>query len=248
MDANQMNLLRRAAADKYRERHGLLTSAQIIGYRESLGLSQSAFASYLKVGEASVKRWETYYIQDASQDENIRLKCDEAYAETNYLNILWKHQEPDSCNGRRKFSFERFKNVVLYLVTKTRADLLFLNKLHFYVDFLHFKKFGTSITGARYIPLKLGPCPDQYKELYDSLENKGVIQKKGKHGYKANVEPDLSVFDEHERQTLEHVFRIFKLRGKQEILDMSHLEKGFIETEENAFINYKYAKDLQLPD
>jgi hypothetical protein len=44
-------------------------------------MSQTAFASYLKVGEASIKRWETYYVQDVVQDDHIRLKCDEAYAE-----------------------------------------------------------------------------------------------------------------------------------------------------------------------
>lgn len=63
-----MNFLRRFAADAYRKKHNLLTSDQIIRYRESLGMSQTAFANYLKVEEASVKRWETYYIQDNVQD------------------------------------------------------------------------------------------------------------------------------------------------------------------------------------
>ena len=46
-------------------------------------MSQAAFANYLKVGEASIKRWETYFVQDVVQDDHIRLKCDEAYAEVN---------------------------------------------------------------------------------------------------------------------------------------------------------------------
>ena len=75
MNSEQMNILRKAAADKYKELHGLLTSSQIITYRKQLKMSQSAFADYLNVGEASIKRWETYYIQDASQDELIKLKC-----------------------------------------------------------------------------------------------------------------------------------------------------------------------------
>ena len=95
MDSDQMNHLRRAAADQYRRMHKLLTSDEIIKFRQALGMSQIAFANYLKVGEASVKRWETYYVQDVVQDENIRLKCDEAYAESNALEVHWKTHPAD---------------------------------------------------------------------------------------------------------------------------------------------------------
>jgi len=90
MDGEQMNMLRRSAADKYRKQHHLLTSEEIIKYRTSLGMSQTAFANYLKVGEASIKRWETYFVQDVVQDDHIRLKCDEAYAHfaTDHLHQL----------------------------------------------------------------------------------------------------------------------------------------------------------------
>jgi len=62
MNGEQMNVLRRSAADKYRKQHNLLTSEEIIKYRALLGMSQTAFAKYLKVGEASIKRWETYFV------------------------------------------------------------------------------------------------------------------------------------------------------------------------------------------
>ena len=65
-----------ASADGYRLRHGLLTSAEIRGFREKLRMSQVAFADYLRVGVASVKRWELGQVQDDAMDELIRLKCD----------------------------------------------------------------------------------------------------------------------------------------------------------------------------
>jgi hypothetical protein len=52
-----------------------LTSEEIINYRALLGMSQVAFANYLKVGEASIKRWETYFVQDVVQDDHIRFRC-----------------------------------------------------------------------------------------------------------------------------------------------------------------------------
>jgi DNA-binding transcriptional regulator YiaG len=64
MNDEQMSELRKRAADAYRTNHGLLTSEEIVNFRNALGMSQAAFANYLKVDKASIKRWETYFVQD----------------------------------------------------------------------------------------------------------------------------------------------------------------------------------------
>lgn len=71
-----------ASADGYRRRHGLLTADEIRGYRQALGMTQQEFAEYLRVGVASVKRWEAGLIQDAAMDELMRCKCDRAHCLT----------------------------------------------------------------------------------------------------------------------------------------------------------------------
>jgi putative zinc finger/helix-turn-helix YgiT family protein len=106
MDTNQMSKLRKAAADKYRRTHRLLTSTDIINFRKMMGMSQTAFANYLNVGEASIKRWETYFVQDPVQDEHIRLKCDEAYAEFNALEVHWKSHSPDVYSDKKPSIFK----------------------------------------------------------------------------------------------------------------------------------------------
>lgn len=65
-----------ASADAYRERHGLLTSSELKEIRNRLGMSQQAFANYLKAGVASVKRWESGLVQDEAMDQLMRLKGD----------------------------------------------------------------------------------------------------------------------------------------------------------------------------
>jgi putative zinc finger/helix-turn-helix YgiT family protein len=65
-----------ASADAYRERHNLLTTQELKGIRQRLGMSFRAFAKYLKVSEASPKRWEAGLVQDEAMDELIRLKAD----------------------------------------------------------------------------------------------------------------------------------------------------------------------------
>jgi putative zinc finger/helix-turn-helix YgiT family protein len=245
MDTEQMNTLRRAAADKYREMHNLLTSQEIIHFRATLGMSQVAFANYLKVGEASVKRWESYYVQDVAQDEHMRLKCDEAYADFNALELHWKSHTPDEYSGNRKFNLELFKEVVRYLVPVARSPL-FLNKALFYADFKHFKEHKVSITGARYVPLEYGPCPDQYQSLFNFLLEKGVMVAKGHHQLECPEKPNLILFDDSERETLKHVANLVAADGGKKLLALSHQEKGYINTQSFKHISYHFAEELKI--
>ena len=74
MDLNQIEELRRRTADAYRQKMGLLTSHQILLIRKSLAMTQAEFAKFLGVGEASVKRWETWQVQENSLDQLMRAK------------------------------------------------------------------------------------------------------------------------------------------------------------------------------
>jgi putative zinc finger/helix-turn-helix YgiT family protein len=71
----------RHVADAYRRKHRLLTSNDIREARERLGMSQEAFARFLDVGAASVKRWEWGLVQDRSLDKLIRVLTDPNEAE-----------------------------------------------------------------------------------------------------------------------------------------------------------------------
>lgn len=71
------------SADAYRESKGLLTGRELRALRDRLGMNQVAFAHYLKVGVASIKRWELGLIQDHAMDELIRLRTDERCARRN---------------------------------------------------------------------------------------------------------------------------------------------------------------------
>jgi len=74
-------------ADAWREKHGLLTSAQIRARRADLRMSQRQFASYLGVGVASIKRWELGQIQDEAMNNLMVLKTDLAAAKRNLVEI-----------------------------------------------------------------------------------------------------------------------------------------------------------------
>jgi putative zinc finger/helix-turn-helix YgiT family protein len=78
LDADHADELRKRTADAYRKKHGLLTGEEIKALRKLLQKNQTQFAQFVGVGEASVKRWETWLVQDKSSDELIRLKCAQA--------------------------------------------------------------------------------------------------------------------------------------------------------------------------
>src|SRR5438876_4143970 len=63
LDPAHADELRRRTADAYRRKHGLLTSDAMKALRQLLELNQREFAAFLGVGEASVKRWETWLVQ-----------------------------------------------------------------------------------------------------------------------------------------------------------------------------------------
>jgi putative zinc finger/helix-turn-helix YgiT family protein len=72
--------LRIAVADAYRVKVNRLTSAQIRKARNELGLTQKQFADLIGVGEASIKRWETWQVQENSSNELMIGKIAEAKA------------------------------------------------------------------------------------------------------------------------------------------------------------------------
>ncbi len=232
MDSSQINRLRLAASDRYREINNLLTSKEIIGFRESLGVSQLGFANYLKVGEASIKRWETYYIQDASQDDHIRVKCDRKYAEMNFLRLISTYEKEDIFNGMKKFSLELFCFLRKALLKEEPDCSELLGKLHFYVDFLHFKRHKKSLTGIKYLSLRNGPFPYYFHDLVN-----------GKDGCSSFF---YNKFDDHEKKTLLDVCNFYQKSGRKEFSAMAQREKGYLETLDGNFISYNLADSLLL--
>jgi len=76
-----------ASADAYREKHHLLTTAELRQVRGRLKMSFRAFAKYLRVSEASPKRWEAGLVQDEAMDELVRLKTDPLAARANLTRL-----------------------------------------------------------------------------------------------------------------------------------------------------------------
>jgi putative zinc finger/helix-turn-helix YgiT family protein len=172
------------------------------------------------------------------------------YAWDNLFDELFLHQEADDKTGYKKLDLEKLYAAIIYLC-KEGVFKTVLNKLLFYVDFKHFKEYGTSITGARYAHLTYGPGPDKYDFFYTALKEEGLLRSeevvyKNIAGEKLfpNQEPDLSVFTPGELKTLALVKEKLQRVKAVDLSGISHREIGYKETVNGQTISYNYADDL----
>jgi putative zinc finger/helix-turn-helix YgiT family protein len=163
--------------------------------------------------------------------------------------------EPDEFSGYKRLDLAKFFSVVLYFCKdgdfKTK-----INKLLFYADFLHFRQYAVSITGARYAHATFGPVPHKYESLLAALIENGSLSSEEFMcseeitGEKlvATKGADFSLFSDSEIKILATVRERFRGFSARKIMEYSHNEVGYKKTAQGQFISYKYAEDLRDGD
>lgn len=160
--------------------------------------------------------------------------------------------------GYREFDYLRYVAVVVWLCRHlSPVTATSLNKLLFYVDFLHYKSEAVSLTGSAYRRMQYGPVPAAYRDRQQMMELEGFIEaeevqyKNDRTGMEFSPGPkadELDVeFSTRELKILEAVCKAFRNVTPSEISDLSHKEKAWRDTEEKALITYDKALDLSLP-
>ncbi len=160
---NQTAQIQEAIADAYRKTVSLLTGEEIVEKRKRLNLTQGALAKRMKVGIASIKRWEGGTIQSKSMDHALRI-------------ALGGQMTGDSCTGNRTFSIPRIKLVIKEFesalgkhLLKKNDKMLFAAKYLWYADMVAHRERGESMTGATYASLPYGPQLNNYKDLIEDI-------------------------------------------------------------------------------
>ena len=162
--------------------------------------------------------------------------------------------EPDELGGYIPLDLDKLINVFLFFCHSSPVVKTKMNKLLFYADFKHFKEYGISITGARYAHLPYGPTPHLYELLLALLhiDDASIAleeEKFGEHVGEVCValrSPDISIFSTSELKILAEVAHHFADTSATEISELSHQEKGYLETNNGQIISYTYADDLSI--
>lgn len=163
----------------------------------------------------------------------------------------------DEYSGYRKPSVKKLTEMVVYFSKNFEPWKTKLNKLLFYADFLHFKKTGFSISGARYRAINMGPVPNNFNSIFEYMVNNDDIYveiTEFSNGEGEQFKPrknrqfNHELFTELEIKVLDEVAIKFKDASTTEMIDISHQEKGWIENEKDReIISFKeYAFDLSI--
>jgi len=171
--------------------------------------------------------------------------------------LLWNDKKtPNELSGYAMPSFEKFANIVLfYLEANENIFKVKMNKLLFYSDFLHFKRFGQSISGYMYQAIQMGPVPFRYDAIYDLLTYEDFIAFVFTEVNSSQVDKPvpLKKFDEElfkpsELEVLDEIFKRFNKMNTAELIELSHNEKGWIdENKKKGLISYqKYGYELSI--
>lgn len=137
-------------------------------------------------------------------------------------------------NGFAPMSPERLHCILLYFIREC-GDVFNtkMNKLLFYTDFYHYHQHGQAMSGLSYKAIKYGPVPvhwDRAYSLYDDIRQEIVEFDTGITGTKltATSQPNLDLFSESERNTLEKIAETFACTtAAKEISLVSHDEEAW---------------------
>jgi putative zinc finger/helix-turn-helix YgiT family protein len=164
---------------------------------------------------------------------------------------------PDEFSGYKRPSLEKFAEMVIYFAEKVQPWKTKLNKLLFYADFVYFRQTCFSMSGVRYRAIDMGPVPNNFNTIFDYLAERddvdiyrtefpnGSLGEQFKPNPKRSFKPEL--FSEGELQALDMIVQKFAPASTQDIIDISHKEKGWKENFERGkqLISYKYGFELE---
>lgn len=265
-----------AAYEVYRARHGLLQPERIRAIRSKYGLGQKAFARLLGWGDVTLARYETGSLQSKSHDSALRLAENPDHARQ----LLSLHGEQLTAAQREALAVRldelspehegvlaredtgaygstsgphKLAEMMVFFAECPRMWRTKLNKMLFYADFLHAKRHGVSISGARYVHMQFGPVPADFYaiqgRLVDDAELDEIPAQQGDCAgtvFVARRPADRSVFTEDELQTLGDVVAYFEGWSASRLVEFSHREPGWAETNDRETIPLAYAERLQI--
>lgn len=151
----------------------------------------------------------------------------------------------------------KFTEMVLYVASRLAGSptggATKLNKVLFFAEFTHFRRYGMAISGCEFQKLEHGPAPRQLvpvrKRLIASQEArlaKDDFLGRPQHRLVPLREPNVAVFSANELATIHDVLDQFQNFTALQVSGLSHLEPGWRLTELGETIPYSTAL-LDMP-
>lgn len=131
----------------------------------------------------------------------------------------------------------KLRELILYLAQRMEQDdhagrgRIKLAKLLWLSDFEAYRRFGKSITGARYVADELGPAPVEellaVRDLVDGDALEVLPGYRRQQLFHPLRPPDLSVFSEGEREVIEEMLSKYRTWTGKQLVDLAHEFPGW---------------------
>lgn len=189
--------------------------------------------------------------KDRYNNKEYQIIVDRLFDIYNEEHITIKENDLNEYNGYTDYSFKKIKNLILYLSKNAILKTKLLKEM-FYCDFMTYKNMGKSITGLEYNKYPFGPVPNNYEAILGTLlkNNSITMNIKIENDYEYNTiknieNPNKKEFEKEELDIINKVIEYFKDYNSKKIVEYSHKEKAFIETNLYEKISYDYSFDIE---
>ncbi len=229
----------------------------LISYEKGVSIPNDSYLILIKIlianPEIIANLVEANKIQFTDKEYNkINNKISEFLANNEKQLLLSEEYNPTEYNGYTKFNKEKVYNMIIYFADNTILKTKLLKEM-FYADFLFYKENCKSITGLEYCKLPFGPVPDRFETILLNEYQEGMIDYKpvitsSKEYYEiaAKKKFNKDLFTKEELDVLAKIKKYFKDYNVKKIVDYSHKEKAYTDTNDCAKISYDYSFDINL--
>lgn len=229
----------------------------LISYEKGVSIPNDSYLILIKIlianPEIIANLVEANKIQFTDKEYNkINNKISEFLANNEKQLLLSEEYNPTEYNGYTKFNKEKVYNMIIFLADNTILKTKLLKEM-FYADFLFYKENCKSITGLEYCKLPFGPVPDGFETILLNEYQEGMIDYKpvitsSKEYYEiaAKKKFNKDLFTKEELDVLAKIKKYFKDYNVKKIVDYSHKEKAYTDTNDCAKISYDYSFDINL--
>lgn len=151
-----------------------------------------------------------------------------------------------------------YKNAVLYFLKYCNNEYLHatkLNKLLYYLDFIHFRDHEESVTKDLYIHDQYGPVPSRVDDVLAALKNDEVIDAQAvdykdgelvRFDLKDPKQLDETAFSVEQKKLLKQICDEFGRWPTPKIVAQTHLEAPWFYSKPYEVVDYAYARDIDF--
>jgi hypothetical protein len=164
-----------------------------------------------------------------------------------------QHRRSDEARRAVGNEHRKLTEMIVFLADRIRdcrlAGSTKLNKLLWFAEISHFRRYGRPISGAEYQHLPQGPAPRALRPIRDHLVSTGQAALRTRPTAVGLPEdrllprraPDMTVFSAEELATLEVIVEEYRDATGSELSDLSHADAGWRYTEDGETIPFASA-------